>query len=104
MKTRSLVIAIVLMLFMCTSSYADAIDDGLKFFVDAFKDQINESIKGTNYLGSHISITEKEPNYEKLQICKFWLDQYSRSQTERNEIKTIDSCTAAGIDMSKYQK
>ena len=104
MKTQSLIIAIVSMLFMCTSSYAGTIDDGLKFFVDVFKGQINESLKDTNYLGPHISKTEKDPDNEKLQICKFWLDQYSRSETERNETKTIDSCTAAGIDMSKYQK
>ena len=89
---------------MCGSGYGEANDDVLKFSINAFKGQIYEALKDNPNLGPHIPKTEKVQKHEKLQICKFWLDQYSRSATERNEIKTIESCTAAGIDMSKYQK
>jgi hypothetical protein len=89
---------------MCSSSYGETIDDALKFSINAFKGQIYEALKDDPNLGPHIPKTDKKQKNETLQICKFWLDQYSRSATERNEIKTIESCTAAGIDMSKYQK
>lgn len=97
-------IAIVTMLLMCSSSYAETVDDALKHAIDAFKGQIYEALKDDPNLGPYKPKTEKDQRGENLQICKFWLDQYSRSATERNEIKTIESCTAAGIDMSKYQK
>ncbi|QUN06821.1 hypothetical protein KDN34_05050 [Shewanella yunxiaonensis] len=104
MKVQSLVIAIIPMLSMYSSSYANTIDDALKLPINAFKDQIYKALKDDKKLGSHIPKTAKEQQREKLQICKFWLDQYSHSATEEYEIKTIDSCTAAGIDMSKYRK
>ncbi len=104
MKIQSLVITIVTMLLMSSSSYAETLEDALKLPINAFKSQIYEALKDDKNLGPHIPRTEKEQQNEKLQICKFWLDQYSHSATEKNEIKTIESCTAAGIDMSKYQK
>ena len=104
MKIHSLVIAIVSMQLMCCSSYADTIDDALKYSINSFKDRIYEALKGDKKLGPHIPKTSKEQQNEKLKICKFWLDQYSHSAIEKNELKTIESCTAAGIDMSKYQK
>lgn len=104
MKIKSRAVLIVTMQLMCSSSYAETIDDALKFSINAFKDQIFEGLKGNKNLEPHIPKTAKKQKNEKLQICKFWLDQYSHSETEKNELKTIESCTAAGIDMSKYQK
>ena len=104
MKIHQLVITSVITLLMCSYSYAEPIEYALKFAIKAYKDQIYGALKEDENLGPHLPKTEKYQKKEKLQICKFWLDQYSQSATERNEIKTIESCTAAGIDMSKYHK
>jgi hypothetical protein len=103
MKNQSLVITTVITLLMHSFSYADILEDSLKLSSKAYKDVIYEALKEDKKLGPHIPKTVKEQRQEKLKICKFWLDQYDQLTTERNEAKTMESCTAAGIDMSKYQ-
>ena len=88
---------------MHSFSCAETIEDALKLASQAYKDAIYEALKENKKLGPHIPKTAKEQRQEKLQICKFWLDQYSQSATEKNETMTMEACTAAGIDMSKYQ-
>lgn len=104
MKIHPLVITSAITLLMYSYSYADPIEDALQFPIKAYKNLIYEALKEDKNLGPHLPKTVKNQKQEKLQICKFWLDQYSQSATEKNEIKTIESCTAAGIDMSKYRK
>jgi len=104
MKTQYQVVSILTMMLINGYSHALTIDGALKVSVDAFKGEIYKALKGDKNIAPHIPKTAKDHKSEKLQICKFWLDQYSRSETEKNEIKTIESCTAAGIDMTKYQK
>ena len=104
MKIHPLVITSAITLLMNSSSYAGPIEDALQFPINAYKNLIYEALKEDKNLSPHLPKTVKNQKQEKLQICNFWLDQYSQSATEKNEIKTIESCTAAGIDMSKYQK
>lgn len=103
MKNQSLVITTVITLLMHSFSYAEIIEDALQSASKSYKDAIYEALKEDKKLGPHIPKTVKEQRQEKLQICKFWLDQYTQLATEKNETKTMESCTAAGIDMSKYQ-
>jgi hypothetical protein len=103
MKNKSLVITTVITLLMYSFSYAGTIEDALKLASQSYKDAIYEALKENKNLGQHTPKTEKEQRQEKLQICKFWLDQYTQLATEKNGTKTVESCSAAGIDISKYQ-
>lgn len=93
-----LTIAMVMTLSAPSLSHEDPVANPLQIAIGAFKSVIYDDLKGNKHLAPHIAKTKKE----KLQICKHWLNQYSQLESKHNESNVMESCTAAGIDMSKY--
>lgn len=98
MKINNQSLTIAMALSASSLSYADIDGNIFEISVDAFKSVIYDDLKGNKHLAPHIPKTKKE----KLQICKHWLNQYSQLESKQNESNLMRSCTAAGIDMSKY--